>query len=105
QCLLGTGTKKTAFAFREGKFTRFQEAVQVERSRFDDLLLRHAESCGVEVREGFSVNRYDFMGHQMTVRGVGADGIPMEFTAPFLIDASGRGNLTGNQEGIRVPNP
>jgi len=27
------------------------------------------------------------------------------FRASFLIDASGRGNLTGNQEGLRVIHP
>ncbi len=105
QFWLGTGAKMTGFAFRQGKFTRFHEAIQVERSRFDDLLLRHAESCGVDVREEFSVTRYERIGEGMTVSGTDRGGGAQTLTAPFVIDASGRGNVTGNQEGIRVPNP
>src|ERR1700722_6260741 len=34
---LGNGSKGTGFVFREGKFTREPEAIQVERSRFDHV--------------------------------------------------------------------
>jgi FADH2-dependent halogenase len=35
----------------------------------------------------------------------GPDGVVEELQCRFLIDASGRGNLTGNQEGLRVVHP
>jgi FADH2-dependent halogenase len=48
---LGNGSKGTGFVFRNGRFTKHTEAFQVERSRFDEILLRHASTRGVEVRE------------------------------------------------------
>src|SRR6266481_5492310 len=47
---LGNGTKGTKFVFRQGRFTREPEAMQVERATFDHLLLKHARSSGAEVR-------------------------------------------------------
>src|SRR5256886_1002470 len=55
---LGNGSKSLLLVFRNGKFTRESMAYQVERSKFDHLLLQHAASLGAEVREGWSVLRY-----------------------------------------------
>jgi len=98
---VGNQSKQTAFVFLEGRFTRHHRAFQVERARFDDILLRHAASCGVDVREGVEVGRVQ----------VGADGVSVSTSASepirgrFVIDASGRSNLTGTQEGLKIPNP
>ena len=54
---LGNGFKSVKFVFREGRFTREPEAFQVERAKFDHLLLQHAASSGAEVREGWTVNK------------------------------------------------
>ncbi len=102
---LGNGSKGTAFVFRNGAFTRHTEAYQVERSKFDDLLLRHAEKSGVEVREGFGVSHFAEDAEGVTVEGTNDAGSPQTFRTRFLVDASGRGNVTGNQEGLRIPNP
>ena len=51
---LGNGSKCTKFVFGQGCFTREPEAIQVERAKFDHILLKHAASCGAEVREGSS---------------------------------------------------
>ncbi|MBL9172259.1 MAG: tryptophan 7-halogenase [Verrucomicrobiales bacterium] len=103
---LGNGSKGTGFVFRQGCFTRHAEAFQVERARFDDVLLRHAATSGAEVREGVAVERVavDDSGVTVTTRDSG-DGTTGEVRGRFLIDASGRGNVTGNQEGLRIPNP
>ena len=103
---LGNGSKGTGFIFRQGCFTRHAEAFQVERARFDDVLLRHAAASGAEVREGVSVERVvvDDSGVTVTTRDV-SDGTAGEVRGRFLVDASGRGNVTGNQEGLRIPNP
>jgi flavin-dependent dehydrogenase len=101
QFFLGNGSKGTAFVFKQGRFTRFPDALQVERARFDEILLRHAGEKGAEVHEGAEVERYDS----------DADGVSVllkdgrRFQGRFLIDASGRGNLTGTQEGLKVVNP
>ncbi|MEU8973406.1 tryptophan 7-halogenase [Streptomyces monashensis] len=65
-------------------------AFQVERSRFDEILLRNAERVGVEVREGSPVRRVLSVGGR--VRGVeytDRDGTARTAQARYVIDASG----------------
>jgi len=102
---LGNGSKGTAFVFREGRFTRESEAFQVERAVFDDILLRHAESEGASVREGWTVEKFAESADGVVVVATSDEGARQEFRARWLIDGSGRGNVTGNQEGIRVMHP
>ncbi len=102
---LGNGSKGTGFVFRQGCFTRHTEAFQVERSRFGELLLRHAAATGADVREGVCVERVEADTDGVTVTVRDASGGVSEVRGRFLVDASGRGNMTGNQEGIRVANP
>ncbi|KAB2671505.1 MAG: NAD(P)/FAD-dependent oxidoreductase [Verrucomicrobia bacterium] len=102
---LGDGSKGTAFVFRNGRFTRHPEAFQVERSRFDEILLRHAAASGAEVREGFSVRRAANDAEGVEVEGTARDGAAATFRARFLVDATGRDNLTGNRDGVREMNP
>jgi len=102
---LGTGAKSLKLVFRNGCFTRHAEAFQVERSKFDHLLLEHARACGAEVREGWSVSGFKAGPDGVVVSSVAPDGSKQDFHASFLIDASGRGNVTGNQEGLREIQP
>lgn len=98
---LGNGTKGTAFVFRDGRFTRHTAAYQVERSRFDEILLRHAAESGATVREGVIAERVTADSAGVTVSL--SDGSSVR--GQFLVDASGRGNLTGSQEGLKVVHP
>jgi len=102
---LGNGSKGTKFVFRRGRFTREPEAMQVERSKFDDVLLKHAAASGAEVREGWTVSKFTQTGETVAIEAHDESGRSEIFEAPFLIDASGRGNLTGNQEGLRMVHP
>lgn len=102
---LGNGAKGTGFVFRQGKFTREPEAIQVERATFDHLLLKHARSSGAEIREGWTVGNFTNGPDGVTVEARSHDGQSETFRGAFLIDASGRGNMTGNQEGLRVIHP
>jgi len=102
---LGNGAKGTKFVFRHGRYTREPEAIQVERAKFDHLLLQHAQSCGAEVREGWSVSKFTRDGDGVTVEARDETGQSHSFRGKFLIDASGRGNVTGNQEGMRIVHP
>src|SRR5687767_10820755 len=102
---LGNGSKSLYLVFRNGRFTREPEAFQVERATFDDMLLRYAEKCGAEVREGWTVSRFDSDTEGVSVQARSDTGEQTKFRGKFLIDASGRGNLTGNQEGIREIHP
>src|SRR5437868_5671887 len=102
---LGNGSKALSLCFRNGRFTREPMAYQVERSTFDHLLLQHAASLGAEVREGWTVtrSRTDAIGAEIDARN--DRGQTRTFRANFLIDASGRGNFTGNQQGLREIDP
>jgi FADH2-dependent halogenase len=100
---LGDNSKWVGFVFRNGKFTREAEAFQVERARFDHILLDRARELGVDVRQGWSVLRYETDEEGVTVHANSPDNRPCVFRGAYLADASGRGNLTGNQDGLRVP--
>jgi len=102
---LGNGSLHTRFIFRLGKFTREHEVIQVERATFDHILLRHARASGAEVREGWAVTKTSSDAGGVNVEARDPDGKIHGFRAAFVIDASGRGNLTGNQEGLRVIHP
>jgi len=102
---LGNGTMGTRFAFRQGKYNREPEAIQVERAVFDHVLLKHARAAGADIREGWTVQKFSTDANGVTLDATAPDGKAHKFRASYLIDASGRGNLTGNQEGLRVTHP
>jgi flavin-dependent dehydrogenase len=102
---LGNCSKSLYFVFAEGKYTRHCETYQVERARFDHILLQHAAACGAEVREDWAVQKYQTHCQGVWVEARDAANNVERFEAAFLIDASGRANLTGNQEQIRVVHP
>jgi FADH2-dependent halogenase len=102
---LGNGLQSVQFVFRQGRFTREPEAFQVERAPFDKLLLEHARACGAEVREGWTATRFASDADGVTIEARSDGGLVASFRSAFLVDASGRGNLTGNQEGLRVIHP
>lgn len=102
---LSNGTRSLHLVFRNGVYTRHNEAFQVERSTFDHLLLRHAGELGAEAREGWTVRRFTSNHDHISIEARAPDGSVTTFSGSFLIDASGRSNLTGNQEGLRQIHP
>ena len=102
---LGNAAKSLKLIFSNGCFTRATAAFQVERSVFDHILLKHARTSGVEVREGWTVSGFSKENGQVTVQAAAGNGSPETFRGAFLIDASGRANCTGNQEKLRVIHP
>src|SRR6266478_4748910 len=102
---LGNASKSLKLVFRNGCFTRQTTAFQVERATFDHLLLKHARASGAEVREGWTVTKFFHQNGGVTVAARDENGKVENFSGAFLIDASGRGNFTGNQEGLRVIHP
>lgn len=97
----GSGTPRARLVFAKGRFTEHPTAFQVERSKFDELLLRHAAECGAEVSEGATVtsHRIDSASATVTYRTEG--GCEHEAAGRFLLDASGGAAFTGTREGIR----
>jgi len=103
---VGNGSKLLKLVFRRGRYTRESTAFQVERSKFDHILLKHAAKSGAEVREGITVTRFNNDAtDQVSVETRDEAGNKQIYHSKFLIDASGRGNFTGNQQGIRVVHP
>lgn len=105
QFLIANGSKARRFVFRHGRFTRVPETLQVERARFDDLLLRNAHRHGAAVREGWTAGRVTLQPDHVMVEASDPAGRPRTFRAAHLIDASGRANLTGTQQGLRQVHP
>lgn len=102
---LGNASKSIKLVFGDGKFTRETEAYQVERATFDEILLRHSDELGAETREGWTVRRFENEEDTVVVHATNPTGEKESFRCKFLVDASGRGNLTGNQEGLREFHP
>ncbi|WP_395748507.1 NAD(P)/FAD-dependent oxidoreductase [Prosthecobacter sp.] len=101
QFWMGNGAMHTRMNFSKGSFTEFPDAIQVERAKFDDILLRYAEELGAEVREEAVVNEYNVGKDHVTVKYRDKDGADHEVQAAFLMDASGLGNFTANRENLR----
>jgi FADH2 O2-dependent halogenase len=114
-------TKKYGAAWHakagRGEFTiRFGEFPQpgisqdytyhVDRSKFDLLLLKHAESLGSSVYQGVGVNEVLFDDNDFA-RGVrfSVAGKDYELPAKFVVDASGRNSILGTQRHLRQKDP
>jgi len=102
---LGNGSRSTRFLFRLSRFSRESEAFSVERSVFDHILLKHARASGADIREGWTVQKTAADANGVSIEARDPEGKPHQFRAKFLIDATGRSNLTGLQEGVRVIHP
>ena len=95
------GSKCTRFVFRNGRFTAFTEAIQVERAKFDHILMKRAQQVGADVREQWTVRKFSENSDGVEVEASDEKGAAHKIRGKFLIDASGRNNVTGNQEKLR----
>src|SRR6478735_1907171 len=78
-------------------------AYQVERSKFDDLLLKNARRNGVDAREGHSVIDYVVEGDRAVgVRFTDATGQTRVARARFVASATGNGSKLSSWVGERV---
>jgi FADH2-dependent halogenase len=101
QFWMGDGSRHNRLDFSKGSFTEFPESIQVERSKFDHILLDHSREAGAEVREQSTVLRHHVDDRGVTVTYRDAAGAEQSARAAFLIDASGLGNLTANSASQR----
>jgi len=69
---------------------------QVERARFDHLLLEHAESLGAEVWQETKVETAEISDHGVSVT-CQRDGVTRRIEARWLLDASGRDSFLARQ--------
>jgi len=105
QFQLGNGSVCARFVFREGRFNRAPSAIQVERAVLDHVLLKNTRASGADVREGWTVTRFETAPDFASIEARDPQGKMHQFRGSYLVDATGRGNLTGNQENLRVIHP
>lgn len=99
-----TGDGLVSHMFRFGRHLpeQYASSYQVRRAEFDDLLLRNAEECGVEVRERTRVVDVDLSDpSRAVVRTLDSEGASSVLEARFVIDASGHATTIGRSMGTR----
>ncbi len=101
QFLMGNGSHGIRLDFSKGSFNKYCEAIHVERSKFDEILMAHARESGAEVHEGCQVLEYRVGTDDVAIRYRDADGAEQEVRSRFIIDASGLSNLTANRDSLR----
>ena len=74
----------------------YPHSYQVERDRFDQLLLENAAAAGVDVRQGERVSSVEFLGGGVRLQ---AESSPV--AARFVVDASGQAGLLARQLRLR----
>ncbi|GAA5068201.1 NAD(P)/FAD-dependent oxidoreductase [Lysobacter panacisoli] len=101
-----TGDDYNTFRFDRALNPRFGYAYQVKREEYDQLLFRNAQASGVDARERHKVERVDFGadGWPSIVHARDADGVALTVRARYIVDASGRDTLFGNQLKLKKKN-
>ncbi len=88
--------------FRDAIDESHPMAYQVKRAEFDEILLRHSQSQGAEVREGISVRDVLFEnGRAVGVATADADGGSEELRGRIIVDASGQTAFLSRKLGTR----
>ena len=101
-----SGKESVPFYFSETIPGERARTWQVERSRFDCMMLDHARANGVEVHEQVSIDKVLLEdGRAVGAQIVPSDGVRTKVRAKVVVDASGRGCVIGRQLGLRSPLP
>ncbi len=98
--------KTVQYDFANAWDKRFPYSFQVRRSEFDHILLKNAAAKGAEVHEGNRVTAIDFPenGHPgVTARD--EHGQTRQWSARFVVDASGRDTLLASRLAVKERNP
>jgi len=90
------GSRALKFHFADGFRLKHHRAYQVERSVFDQMLLDLARERGAEVREETKVDGANFDEDRVTLQTSGG-----EVRARYVVDASGRQTVIGQQLGLK----
>lgn len=77
----------------------FRSSFHVRREKFDEMLLRHAQSQGVKVHEGVTITELHFDGERPVAADWRADdGVQTgNISFDYLVDASGRAGIMANR--------
>lgn len=100
----GDKSRLQRFWFARNMGPSHEYTYQVERSQFDQLLLNHARDEGCEVHEQTRVNSLEEKGNEeMLLRATNQTG-PLDISARWVVDASGRSAFAGARAGLKRDN-
>lgn len=106
QFYLKDGRPTTPFYFSDADPHESSITWQVDRKRFDQMLLDHSVEAGVEVRQKVTVREVLFDGPRaIGVRAVGDGGNDEEIRAKVIVDASGQSALLSRRFGLKRIDP
>lgn len=98
----GDGSAKSQIDFERSLPEGSKNAFQVDRGKFDELLLEHAREVGAEVLEEHTVTATETAAEDCRLRVRRPDGGEMEVRARWVIDASGQSSLLARRLGLRT---
>jgi flavin-dependent dehydrogenase len=100
--LISDAHQETAtFRFADNPQVGIGYSYHVLRSDFDKLLLDNSRRLGAEVIEGARVTDVMLEAGNPQVTAIGPDAAPVQWSARYLVDATGRDTLLANRLGIK----
>jgi flavin-dependent dehydrogenase len=96
------GMARGVYLFRNALNLRWKTSYQVDRSKFDQVLLDHARHCGCDVRYQVSVDSCAF---ESDAAILSCNQDTQTFRAKYLIDCSGRNAVLANRLKLKEPYP
>jgi flavin-dependent dehydrogenase len=96
------GTARGVYLFRNSLNPRWKTSYQVDRSKFDQVLLNHAQDCGCEVRHEVSVDGCVFESEEAVLT---CNQNTETLRTNYLIDCSGRNAVLANHLRLKEPYP
>lgn len=94
-----------SFSERDQKGVDRDYTFHVDRGKFDQILLDHAESLGARVFRGMRVLNVDFSDPRCVIMNCRYKERTVTFRARIVLDASGRHTVLGRQLRVKVPDP
>ena len=96
------GMARGVYLFRNALNLRWKTSYQVDRSKFDQVLLDHARHCGCDVHYQVSVDSCAF---ESDAAILSCNQDTQTFRAKYLIDCSGRNAVLANRLKLKEPYP
>jgi FADH2-dependent halogenase len=101
--LVADGSAEARFWFARYLPGTLQRTMQVDRAKFDALLMAHAREAGAEIREGVRVTDVEPRGDGVEVAWRAADGRTGTEKARVVMDCSGMKTVLARKWGLRRP--
>lgn len=102
----GSGDREVRFYFKNGYQPQRETAFQVERSKFDQILLNHAGEAGAEVCESTVVDAVEFSDSGVTLSVMSTeDQAAREVQARYVLDCSGRHTVIASKFDLKRTYP